>query len=106
LTDTPWPWLKHFPRYFRAIEYRFDKLKSGAQSRDRAACEEIGQWWESYRQYVDDHPLAEQVDADLVHFRWMLEEYRVSRFAQPLGTAIPVSAKRLQRQWAKVESRE
>lgn len=35
----------------------------------------------------------------LIKYRWMLEEYRVSLFAQPLGTRIPVSAKRLDKEW-------
>jgi ATP-dependent helicase HrpA len=38
-----------------------------------------------------------------MQYRWMLEEYRVSLFAQKLGTAIPVSPKRLEQQWAKVQ---
>ena len=43
-------------------------------------------------------------DPELEHFRWMLEEFRVSLYAQKLGTAVPVSAKRLDAQWAKVRS--
>jgi ATP-dependent helicase HrpA len=42
-------------------------------------------------------------DPKLMHLRWMLEEYRVSLFAQKLGTAIPVSPKRLEQQWAKLQ---
>ena len=41
-------------------------------------------------------------DPALEAYRWMLEELRVSLFAQELGTSIPVSAKRLQKQWEKV----
>jgi ATP-dependent helicase HrpA len=103
LTETPWPWLKHFPRYFRAIEYRFDKLRSGAQDRDRAGYEEVRHWWDTYQRHVESCSDTECLNPELIHFRWMLEEYRVSLFAQPLGTAVPVSAKRLERQWVKVE---
>jgi len=40
----------------------------------------------------------------LNHFRWMLEEFRVSQFAQTLGTAFPVSEKRLDKQLKKIEA--
>ncbi len=103
LTDTPWPWLKHLPRYFRAVTYRFDKLRSGGQSRDAAAYEEMQRWWNHYREYFESCSATERIHPELIQFRWMLEEYRVSLFAQPLGTAVPVSSKRLEKQWAKVE---
>ncbi|MFM7115844.1 MAG: DUF3418 domain-containing protein, partial [Planctomycetota bacterium] len=40
-----------------------------------------------------------RVDSELLKFRWLLEEYRVSVFAQQLGTSQPVSSKRLEKQW-------
>ena len=50
--------------------------------------------------------MLEQVDEEsrekLEDFRWMLEEYRVSLFAQSLGTSLPVSEKRLIRYWESV----
>ena len=42
-------------------------------------------------------------DPALEHYRWMLEEYRVALFAQELGTALPVSTKRLEQQWTMVK---
>ena len=103
LTETPWPWLKHFPRYLRAIAYRFDKLRSGGQARDLAGCEEVRDWWQKLQQTVTGLAEAERLNPALIQFRWMLEEYRVSLFAQPLGTAVPVSAKRLEKQWSQVQ---
>ena len=47
---------------------------------------------------------CDEADPELIQFRWMLEEYRVSLFAQELGTSLKVSQQRLDRQWDKVES--
>ena len=102
LSETPWPWLQQFPRYLRAIEYRLDKLQGGGEARDRSGCEEILRWWRLYREYVDEHPMTEYRIPRLTEFRWLLEEYRVSLFAQPLGTAVRVSAKRLEQHWQSV----
>jgi len=102
LTSTPWRWLVHYPRYFRAIGVRIDRLRSGGLKRDLAACEEIQAYWRAYEEQARQHESRHVHDPELEHFRWMLEEYRVSQFAQSLGTAVPVSAKRLNRQWEKV----
>ena len=102
LTDTPWPWLKHYPRYFKAVVMRFEKLRSGSESRDRAATEEIAAHTDVYLARRRQHEETGLFDPELETFRWMLEEYRVSRFAQELGTSITVSTKRLQKQWEKV----
>ena len=50
-----------------------------------------------------DYPGLEVLSPEAVQFRWMLEEFRVSLFAQQLGTKLPVSAKRLDQQWQSVE---
>jgi ATP-dependent helicase HrpA len=98
LTDTPWNWLEHFPRYLHAIGYRIEKLTSGGQARDTAQAAEIATYWRRFQQWRDAHPTTPLSD-DMILFRWMIEEYRVSKFAQPLGTALKVSAPRLERQW-------
>jgi ATP-dependent helicase HrpA len=103
LTETPWPWLKHYPRYFKAIVMRCEKLRSGSESRDRAATDEIAAHTDAYLNRCRQNEEAGVFDPDLETYRWMLEEYRVSRFAQELGTSIPVSARRLQKQWEKVQ---
>jgi ATP-dependent helicase HrpA len=51
----------------------------------------------------NDYPGLEVLSREAVRFRWMLEEFRVSLFAQQLGTKLPVSAKRLDQQWQSVE---
>lgn len=96
LSVTPWQWLQHYPRYLSAITYRLDKVRSGSASRDQAGADQVGQLW--YR-WLERFPEPEQSprarSAD--EFRWMLEELRVSLFAQPLGTSIKVSATRCEK---------
>ncbi|MFW6170377.1 MAG: DUF3418 domain-containing protein, partial [Planctomycetota bacterium] len=102
LTVTPWCWLEHFPRYLKAIAERLDKLQRGAQPRDAEAVQELAPWLEVYHQRAESHRQRGVMDPELERFRWMLEEFRVSLFAQQLGTAQKVSSKRLEKQWAKV----
>jgi ATP-dependent helicase HrpA len=102
LTRTPWDWLKHFPRYLRAIPIRLESLRSGGLARDRKHTEEIRAHWQAYSDRARQQQESGIFDPELDLYRWMLEEYRVSCFAQRLGTAIPVSAKRLERQWERV----
>ena len=102
LTSTPWQWLVYYPRYFRAIGVRIQRLRSGGLDRDLAACEEIQGHWQAYEEQARRNEPLQVRDPELEHFRWMLEEYRVSQFAQSLGTSLPVSAKRLNGQWQKV----
>jgi len=101
LVGTPWTWLGHFPRYLRAIAVRFDRLRSGGR-RDRESTDLVRAHWQLYQEQAARHDQSVIHDPELTHFRWMLEEYRVSLFAQTLGTAVTVSEKRLARQWEKV----
>ncbi len=90
---TPDPWLRHYPRYLRAVLRRMDKLDQ-APDKDRLARVEIQPLWEQYKQRARRDP----ADPEVRHLRWMLEELRVSFFAQELKTAVPVSSKRVARQ--------
>ena len=103
LADTPWQWLTQFPRYLRAIPQRLERLAFGGAPRDRQLClEELEPRRQLYDERAEQHRMLDLVDPELILYRWMLEEYRVSLFAQKLGTAVPVSARRLEQQWAKV----
>jgi ATP-dependent helicase HrpA len=97
----PPQWLRQFPRYLRAIELRLGKLRQG-NPRDPKLSAALRPYWERYRARVPE-PGGERGHAALEHYRWMLEEYRVSLFSQDLGTAVPVSPERLERQWEEVE---
>ena len=102
LSTTPWNWLRHCPRYFRAIRVRLDALVDGGTAKDRERYEEFLPRWQAYLDWLQQQGPQHAADAELIQYRWMLEEYRVSLFAQKLGTSIPVSPKRLEQQWAKV----
>ncbi len=104
LIDTPWTWLRHLPRYLRAIDVRFERLRSGGGNRDREHTDLIRAHWEACERRAARQQETGVHDPELTHFRWMLEEYRVSLFAQALGTKITVSGKRLDRQWDKVRA--
>lgn len=100
--ETPAQWLKEYLRYLKAIEQRLDKV--GAQlQRDRVWSGELAGYWEQYQARLKKHQQEGKRDPNLTLYRWMLEEYRVSLFAQQLGTRLPVSDKRLAKQWALVE---
>ncbi len=91
-------WLQQYPRYLMAINKRFEKSKTAA-TRDRQLRIEFSRLWQEYckRQLSleKQHIHSEQLE----HYRWMLEEYRVSLFAQELKTKFPVSEKRLKTYW-------
>jgi ATP-dependent helicase HrpA len=101
--ETPAEWLKELPRYLRAIEQRFDKIAAQLQ-RDRVWSGELAGYWEQYQARLAKHAQEGKRDPELVLYRWMLEEYRVSLFAQQLGTRMPVSDKRMAKQWKEVEA--
>lgn len=101
LQETPPVWLKQFPRYLHAMQLRWER-RSFAPQKDQQKAAEIAPLWQAC-QAVAKKQAAERIwDPELQQYRWMLEEYRVSLFAQDLRTAVPVSAKRLAQQWEKV----
>ena len=101
--ETPAEWLKEYPRYLKAIEQRFEKI--GAQlQRDRVWSGELAGCWEQYQARLKKHQQEGKRDPELALYRWMLEEYRVSLWAQQLGTKMAVSDKRLNKQWGQVEA--
>ncbi|PZR44134.1 MAG: ATP-dependent RNA helicase HrpA, partial [Ectopseudomonas oleovorans] len=101
--ETPGEWLKEIPRYLKAIEQRLDKVGAQVQ-RDRVWTGELAGYWEQYKARAAKHAQEGKRDPELTLYRWMLEEYRVSLFAQQLGTKMAVSDKRLSKQWTLVES--
>lgn len=104
LLETPWDRLVSMPRYLSAVVKRVQKLQAGAgaDGRDAAAFRQVAPLWNRYAQQATADLEHGRVDAELERFRWMLEELRVSLFAQELGTAEKVSVPRLEQQWAKV----
>jgi ATP-dependent helicase HrpA len=104
LTTTPYEWLSHFPRYLAAAERRFAKLARGGHARDAGLVDELRPLWTAYLDRAEEHGARGVVDPALEYYRWMLEELRVSMFAQELKTSMPVSIPRLARQWEQVRA--
>ena len=95
---TPTKWLERLPRYLKAIELRLSKL-SHAPDRDRHRRSEIEPLFARLLHPPMNDPTSREL---LVEYKWLLEELRVSLFAQELGAQEKVSAKRLDRLWEKL----
>ena len=101
IAATPWPQLQHFARYLKAITLRLDKYRADP-ARDAARLAELHPQEQRYWRLVAERKGA--VDDRMMEFRWLLEELRVSFFAQELRTPQPVSVKRLDKVWAQLNS--
>ncbi len=101
VVSTPLPRLKHFPRYLRAIHVRLDKFALNP-AKDAQWMQQMQVWWQAYQGRLQADRARAVHDARLEEFRWMLEELRVSLWAQQLKTPYPVSFKRIERSWAEV----
>jgi ATP-dependent helicase HrpA len=95
--------IEQYPRYIRAIEVRLEKLPMQV-SKDRQWLEEIQSFVERVSDY-DTSLFSRALTMDLESYQWALEEYRVSLFAQQLGTKIPISAKRLDKIWQQLHEK-
>ncbi len=90
LNDLTLDELRQYPRYMKAIIKRLDKL-AGDAHKDRGLYLQVQPYWDDYKKLRNKEGNSKKVKK----LRWMLEEFRVSLFAQDLGTACPVSAKRV-----------
>ena len=99
VVDTPYAQLQQLPRYLKAVQMRLDKLKADA-ARDAARSAEVRIAEQRWLKRVAE--LKGRRDARLDEYRWLLEELRVSLFAQELRTPQPVSSKRLDKAWAQL----
>ncbi|MEM9386809.1 MAG: ATP-dependent RNA helicase HrpA [Pseudomonadota bacterium] len=102
---TPEPWLGEIPRYLEAMRIRLEKLAQ-APTRDDEPRELVREYWLRYLRVAPSQAQSLASKPELTLFRWQVEELRVSLFAQPLGTRVPVSPKRLDKQWAKVQAEQ
>jgi len=96
IAATPYPFLKELPRYLKAMQYRLEKSVQDP-GRDSRQAAEIAPWLKKYWDRVKSG--KDKISPERDAFRWMLEEFRVSLFAQSLKTPYPVSAKRLDEAW-------
>lgn len=101
LAATSWPRLQHLPRYLKGIVLRLDKLRADP-ARDSARLAELRPQEQRFWRLVADRKGV--FDERLEDLRWLLEELRISFFAQELRTPQPVSVKRLEKVWSQLNS--
>jgi ATP-dependent helicase HrpA len=101
LARTPWERLQHLPRYLKAASMRLDKLRADP-ARDARLAAELASIEQPYRREAAARGRHGAPGAEFEQFGWLLEELRVSLFAQELKTPVPVSVKRLSKLWQTV----
>ena len=94
VTEAGWRQLHQMPRYLRGIVYRLDRL-GGSLGRDRQLTTQIHEIESEYRELRAEAAPGGPAEEGLREIRWMIEELRINYFAQSLGTAYPVSDKRI-----------
>jgi ATP-dependent helicase HrpA len=100
---TPWGALVHLPRYLKALDRRLAKVPEDPR-RDAKHAEAVAALWQRYRQREEGNRVAGRHEPALEAFRWLIEELRVSLFAQELRTPFPVSYKRLEKAWKEISA--
>ena len=95
LANTPWARLQHYARYLKAIELRLEKLRADP-ARDARLMSDLQPLLTAWLR------APRPLDAEREQFGWLLEELRVSLFAQQLKTPVPVSAKHLAKLWQSI----
>ena len=94
LAIIPFEQLTQVPRYLKALQMRMERAKlNPAKDKERAAA--LAPYLEKYQALAATKPKGFAGRRRLEELRWMIEEYKVSLFAQELGTASPISPKRL-----------
>ncbi len=87
--------LEHYPRYLRAMQLRLESVERDPQ-RDAARLQQVQAFWQQYLGLLAE---GREYDEAVDRFRWLIEEFRVSLFAQQLGTSGKVSPARLRQAW-------
>ena len=94
--DVPAQWFVHLPRFLRAISVRLEQARIDPET-DRLKGQKVVPWWGRFLE--SDIEYSELLEM----WRWMIEEYRVSVFAQSLKTSIKISPHRLEQVWQELE---
>jgi len=95
LERIPFPRLEHLPRYLKALRLRGERAALNPL-KDQERARQLAPYVAALRQWESAAELPSAARQLVEEFRWMVEEYKVSLFAQELGTAFPVSPKRLE----------
>jgi ATP-dependent helicase HrpA len=93
--------LQHVPRYLKALGRRLAKFLEQPE-RDLRHARQVAELWRRYQEREERNRAAGRREPALVQYRWLLEELKVSLFAQELRTPFPVSYKRLEKAWAEL----
>ncbi len=103
IVNVPWQQLMSYPRYLKALELRLEKIQ-GQLQKEKTCIQQLQDYWQRYetlRRNYRDQALDE---TPLERLRWLFEEYRVSLYAQVLGTSEPVSSKRIEKLFSQLGS--
>ncbi|OGV76687.1 MAG: ATP-dependent RNA helicase HrpA [Methylotenera sp. RIFCSPLOWO2_02_FULL_45_14] len=99
-SQTPWEQLQHISRYLKALRLRIEKQPANPD-RDGKNAASVGLIWQKWQVKINALKSAHlDIPPSLQDFRWLIEELRVSLFAQELKTPFPISIKRLEKTWA------
>ncbi len=101
LSETGLLWFTEYPRYFEAINARLSRAPHLGE-KDQSNSETVAKYWNRYLSLLEQ--LGESESGNLKYLRWMIEELRVSLFAQNLGTKMPISSRRIEKQIEKILS--
>ena len=97
-SQTPWEYMQHLPRYLKALRLRIEKQPANPD-RDGKNAASVGVLWQKWQEAIEKQQKSDKLDPKLLEFRWLIEELRVSLFAQELKTPFPISIKRLEKTW-------
>jgi ATP-dependent helicase HrpA len=100
-SQMPWDQLQHLPRYLKGLRLRIEKQPSNPD-RDGKHAASVGLLWQKWQSEMVKQAKVDNISPELQNFRWMIEELRVSLFAQELKTPFPVSTKRLEKAWSQI----
>jgi ATP-dependent helicase HrpA len=101
LATIPFAQLTHLPRYLKALATRMERAKLNPV-KDRERAQQIAPYLAALKKLEVNPPKPAEARQRLAEFRWLVEEFKVSLFAQELGTAVPVSPKRLDEQLSRL----
>ena len=103
LVRTPWAQIPHLPRYLRAMKQRADRWRQDP-GKDHRRAQQIAPWAKALAEVSKGFPRNAEHAQRLAELRWLTEEFRVSVFAQELGTAQPVSEKKLEQKFGEIRT--
>ena len=101
--QTPWTHLQHLPRYLKALERRVAKYVEHPD-RDARHAQAVAALAQRHRERADRNRASGRAEPGLDAFRWLLEELKVSLFAQELRTPFPVSYNRVEKAWSELDA--